>query len=325
MTWDERVDAVAAYGFTRRQAAFLVTVMLHTGVCLGRHYAAFAGISHGQKVQDFFRTLLARRYASVRRCSHNRANLFHIHHKRLYEAIGESNNRNRRALPLGRAVERLMILDAVFADRTLEWLATEQDKVAYFTLTQRIDRGSLPSLTFTSGTKRTVRYFPDKLPVGIGTDTRTFVFLYLVTKPVPVDFRAFLERHAELWRALPAWGLRLLIPHHLRRALDLFRRAFREQIGTPLRSAHVEELRWYFHARRDGVVTRDARFERAARAFGAPRFRTLYRAWLDRGDSVVDATISPALANAIARQTGQLDTCVLAHRYLHLGGLVGTS
>jgi len=39
MTWDERVDAVAGHapGVTDRQAAFLVTVMLHAGVCMDRH------------------------------------------------------------------------------------------------------------------------------------------------------------------------------------------------------------------------------------------------------------------------------------------------
>ena len=38
MTWDERVAAVAAQtrGLTDRQAAFLLTVMLHAGVCVLR-------------------------------------------------------------------------------------------------------------------------------------------------------------------------------------------------------------------------------------------------------------------------------------------------
>ena len=40
MTWDERVKAIADHGFTERQASFLVTVMLHSGVCLGRNYSA---------------------------------------------------------------------------------------------------------------------------------------------------------------------------------------------------------------------------------------------------------------------------------------------
>ena len=75
MTWDERVKAIADHGFTERQAGFLVTVMLHSGVCLGRHYSAFARITHGQKVQDFFRKVVARKYATARRCGHNRARL----------------------------------------------------------------------------------------------------------------------------------------------------------------------------------------------------------------------------------------------------------
>src|SRR5262245_66282029 len=85
MTFDERAAAVADHGFTDRQARFLVSVMLHSGVCLGRHYAAFARISHGQKVQDFFQKLVAQKYATVRSCGHNRARLFHIHHRRSEE------------------------------------------------------------------------------------------------------------------------------------------------------------------------------------------------------------------------------------------------
>ena len=48
----ERVEAVAAFGFTERQARFLVTVLLHAGVFLERQYCGFAGIVHGQKSTD---------------------------------------------------------------------------------------------------------------------------------------------------------------------------------------------------------------------------------------------------------------------------------
>ena len=60
MTWDERVAKVRLHGFTDRQSAFLVTVMLHAGVCLGRHYCTFAGLAYGRKMHDFFQALLAR-------------------------------------------------------------------------------------------------------------------------------------------------------------------------------------------------------------------------------------------------------------------------
>ena len=42
ITWEERVERVARQGFTERQAGFLVTVMLHAGVCVPRQYCAFA-------------------------------------------------------------------------------------------------------------------------------------------------------------------------------------------------------------------------------------------------------------------------------------------
>ena len=58
MTADERVQAVVKFGFTERQARFLVAVMLHSGVCLLRQYTAFAGIVHGQKTRKFFAKLV---------------------------------------------------------------------------------------------------------------------------------------------------------------------------------------------------------------------------------------------------------------------------
>lgn len=58
MTFAQRVKAVAAHGFTDRQARFLVTVLLQSGICMDRHYCAFVGIAHGQKTTDFFRTLV---------------------------------------------------------------------------------------------------------------------------------------------------------------------------------------------------------------------------------------------------------------------------
>jgi hypothetical protein len=88
---EERVTAVAEFGFTQRQARFLAIVLRHAGVCLLRQYSAFAGIVHGQKTRAFFRKLVSRRYASAYECRHNRARLYHVHHYALYKAIGEQS------------------------------------------------------------------------------------------------------------------------------------------------------------------------------------------------------------------------------------------
>ncbi|MGH9158551.1 MAG: hypothetical protein ACRD2X_00985 [Vicinamibacteraceae bacterium] len=334
MTLAERVRAVAAHGFTERQARFLVTVMLHSGVCMLRHYSAFAGLVHGQKTRDFFARLVAGRFATVYRCAHGRARLFHLHHRGLYEAIGEPHNRYRRPTPLARAIERLMLLDAVLGSPDVTWLATERDKLAHFTLRlhTRLRREELPHLTFSNGRTTTVRYFPDKLPIGIQAEDQTHVFVYLVTRPVPVDFRPFLTRHAELLRALPRWTIRLLIPRHLEEASGAYQTAWRDELATPLRPAIVDELRWYFDQRRrlDDASPCPAgpdelRYRRAREAFSAPRFRVLYRTWLRHGAPVLDAAVSPVLSDAIARGRGGLERSVLPHHYLHLLPLVATA
>jgi hypothetical protein len=325
MTWDERRRAVELMGFTERQAGFLVTVMLHAGVCIGRQYCAFVRQAYGQKMHDFFQSLIARRFATARGCGHNRARLYHIHYKPLYQAIGEPNNRHRRPVALARAVERLMLLDAVIADPDQTWLSTEQDKLAHFTLTHRVPRRDLPVLIFRGDDgAETARYFPDKLPIGLNGDGR-YTLLFLVTQDVPIDFRAFLERHAELLRVLPAWTVRVLVPRHKTNTIPLYRAAFREQLTSPLEPRVLEDLRWYFEARRTGATSPDERFDQAARAFGAPRFQALYRAWCERGDPVLEAALSPVLADHVAWGTGCLECHVLPHSYVRLLPLVGTA
>jgi hypothetical protein len=65
-----------------------------------------------------------------RRQLHDRARLYHVHQKPLYRAIGEPG-RYRRPTPARRAVERLMLLDAVLASPILDWLTTEREKAIH--------------------------------------------------------------------------------------------------------------------------------------------------------------------------------------------------
>ena len=212
MTHEERVKRVVGFGFTHRQAAFLVEVMLHSGFFLGRQYCTFARIARGQKLVDFLEKLTTRRLATPYLCGHNKARVYHLHNTTLYDAIEQRDVRFRKRMALGRALERLMILDHVITHREFRWLGSEQDKVAHFLTTTSLDRDALPRLAFGVKPNITVRYFPDKLPIGVSPDGRTHAFLYLLVNPLPHDFRVFLRRHAELLRALPAWSIQLLVP-----------------------------------------------------------------------------------------------------------------
>jgi hypothetical protein len=164
MTLATRAQAVAEYRFTPRQAAFLTTVMLHAGVCLPRQYTTFCGIVFGHTSRDFFSQLTAQGFATAHRCWRRGGTLYHVHHKGLYRAIGEADNRHRRRLTIPRAVERLMLLDVVLEQTDVTWLATEREKVQYFVKEQPCELLDLPCLRFGEGSRHTVRYFTDKLP-----------------------------------------------------------------------------------------------------------------------------------------------------------------
>ena len=208
----ERVDVLVPFGLTERQAGFLATVMLHSGVFVGRQYAAFAGITHGQKVHDFIEKLLLRRLVTpIGLGSTGRTKIFHVHHTPLYAALGEPDNRNRRRVAIDRAIERLMVLDGVLADRSVTWLGSEREKRRYFKdrLGDHLRDNEYPRLVFGRMPNVTVRYFPDKLPIGYERDHYRHVFIYLARSPSPMDFRVFILRHLELLNALSFWTIRV--------------------------------------------------------------------------------------------------------------------
>ncbi len=192
----QRADALAAFGFTERQARFLVQVLLHAGVFVERQYAHFAGITHGQKTTDFLDRLVDRKYATpIATGALHRGRLFHVHYKPLWSAIGEPDSRFRKPAKLGRLIERVMLLDAVLADRELMWLGPSADKLSFFVSegneAGRLRQEEYPHICFGEGPTKVARYFPDKLPIGVKPYGSPHVFLYLVTKPSPADFRAF--------------------------------------------------------------------------------------------------------------------------------------
>jgi hypothetical protein len=331
-SYSGHVNAVAAFGFTDRQARFLVTVMLHSGVFVGRQYCAFAGITHGQKVHDFVEKLLAKRFATATTFgAQQRARVFHVQHKPLYAAIGERDNRHRKPVPIGRAIERLIILDGVLADPALTWLGAEREKRRYFIerLGTKVEEQEYPRLVFGIPPKTTVRYFPDKLPIGVDAEGRRHVFLYLPTSETPMDFRLFLLRHAELFHALGQWTIRVLFPASQTFRAGAFAAAAHEQLAKPLGVSEVGELRWFFRQRKAASSTAadsdSTRFAAAAKAFRGPRFQALYRRWLEAGDPALWLSQSPAFLDALKRGDGRIECVVLQHSYLHLSSLIGTA
>jgi hypothetical protein len=328
MTAEERVKAVADFGFTERQARFLVTVMLHSGVCLLRQYTAFAGIVHGQKTRKFFAKLVRRKYATAYPCRHNRGRVYHVHHKPLYRAIGQTESSHRRPMAAARVVDSLVLLDAMLATPSVVWLALPEDKAVHLSSLAGVGPAEANRVTRAEGARETARAVRDRMPIGIDPDGR-WVLVYVVAGDQLEDFRWFVQRHAPVLAALPAWTLRVVFSSDLRWLAERYNEAAQSELDS-LRPEVVTHIRWYFKKRRAHTMERapiddQEAYDEAHYAFKATRFQVLYRRWLRDGDTAFDAISSGAAGDAIKRGAGRVECHVLPFSYRHLSPMVGST
>ncbi|PYQ90782.1 MAG: hypothetical protein DMG02_08420 [Acidobacteria bacterium] len=328
MTAEPRVKAVAEFGFTERQARFLATVMLHSGVCLQRQYARFAGIVHGQKTRKFFDRLVRRGHVRAYTCRHNRGRVYRVHHKPLYRAIGETDSRHRRPMSAVRVVDNLVLLDAMLATPSVEWLTGDKERPVHLARVTGISPEEAERLTRREGDDNAARATRDRMPIGVDPSGR-WVFVYVVTGDQRDDFEWFLQRHAGTLAVLPAWTLRIAVPPDLAWLGERYREEARCELATALPDL-VNHLRWYFRQRRAHTLERalidnQEGYDEAHYAFGATRLQVLYRRWLKQGDTAFEAISSAAIAEAIKHGVGRVECLVLPFSYLHLSPLVGST
>jgi hypothetical protein len=320
---EERVDALRAFGFTERQARFLVTVLIHSGVFVPRQYRAFAGVAAADEAEALLRKLVGRDYATAATPGGpRRGRVFHVQYTPFYERIGVPGHANRERPSLGRLAVRLMLLDAVLADTRVTWLGTSHDKLEYFIVNRRLDlkKEWYPHIAVGQGGDRRIWYFPDRLPIGVPCESAgRHVFLYLMTRAVPMDFRVFLLRHADLLAALDGWVLRIVIPRRLRRAAALHRDAIRDGLASPLTPREVEELDWLFRARPGRACEpppdADLTLATARWKYRAARFHALRRVWKADGKSALWAAQSPTVMNQLMQGRGRLEFVEFRHHY----------
>jgi hypothetical protein len=256
MTTDERIQAVEPLGFTRRQAGFLVAVMTHSGVCLPRQYAAFAGVAYGHKVNRFFERLVGRGLASACPSLHNRGLVYHVQHRGLYAVVGEPHSRFRRPVPATAIAARLMVLDAVIGAPEVRWLPTAGEKAEHFTEHVGVPVECLPSRVPRKGDGSSRWLFPDSLPVGIEGGERT-VIVFPVTAVSLQDFAPFLRRHRALLASLSSWTFRLVVSPEIGPAEAPWQEVVRREIGSLLdRRDHAERrVDWHVLPHRYGQLS----------------------------------------------------------------------
>jgi hypothetical protein len=177
--------------------------------------------------------------------------------------------------------------------------------------------------------RKTVRYFPERLLIGIHPAGRG-VIVYVIADPWLDEFSVFLLRHAALLRELPAWTLRIVVPPQFSDMGQRAKQVVWNQLMTPVSAEILDELRWYFdQARSHPAPSRspdlDERFYRARRAFSSPRFNALYRVWKEDGEAAFAGCTTHLLDDAVTAGNGRVETLELGHRYGHLSPLVAVA
>jgi hypothetical protein len=330
MTFEDRVCALESLGFTPRQTRFIALVALHSGYCLRRQYAAFAGIRYGKSVCDLFEKLVARGFATGFTQRADRGRIYHLQARAIYRAIGEPEHRNRREASAALIARKMMVLDYVLSHADVEWFSTENEKVDLFArlgvpLRDLPQRASAAVRTEASSA---TRYFRHEAPVAVVGDPPIPTFVCLVTDTTGRMLEQFLRDHGRMFAWLPAWTVVAIgpSPTGLRACEVAFERYLRRPMETVSASTD-DDLGWFFRTRHavdqgdlTGLsVTAIDRFRTLREAFRRPVFDELYLAWQRDGEAVLAS--SGASAHHGMRSVGTLVTELLHFDYTQFGSL----
>ena len=93
--------------------------------------------------------------------------IYHLFSRTLYGQIEKGNLRNRRNHSFEFIRTRLVLLDFILANREVEYLETEQDKIRFFCEKLSVAKEFLPGKVYEGGpgSRPTIRYFVDKFPL----------------------------------------------------------------------------------------------------------------------------------------------------------------
>jgi hypothetical protein len=307
-TFGDRVSAIEQFGYTRREAEFLVVAALHSGYFLRRQFS-----ERGKANDALCRKLLSRNHGKLVR-SAGYAHVYHICGKPLFRALGQADNRHRRNHESFYIRRKIMLLDYVRATRQgPQFLATEEDKVAYFSNTRGLDAGVLPAKKyFGRDGSQTARFFVDKFPVRVNRDGGTVSFSYIDDGMSNRGFGTWLTQIRPLLAALGSAEIVFVSPSV--EALGPARREFERRF-----QAATNGLGAYFQLRQQIEITGLAgrsqevldRYREGQRRFGAPQFEEQYIGWKQAG-----------AAGAVGREEIRFSTHTLPFLYGMFGDAV---
>jgi hypothetical protein len=243
MTFAERVAAIAGLGFGPSQAPFLTTVALHSGYCLRRQYAAFIGCTHWKKSSDFLDGLVARNLARRITYRANRGAIYHLFGERLYAAIGQRRDRNRRHASPAVIARRLMLLDFVIAHAHFDWYPTAADRLDLL-----VNRFGVPGNVFSRGigeATKTVHPRNQHVPVFLHGASPTVHFVAVVTDTHASAVKTFVREQTLLLRHLLDWSLHAVVARSVATDAACHVAYQRGLAAASLTSVSKADLEWF--------------------------------------------------------------------------------
>ena len=128
-----REDALAALGWTGREAEWIALVCLHSGIFTRPQFCHYFEVRRNA-AHRIVRTLVERREAveSDHVTFNGGGRMCRISGKPIYRALGVENIRHRRKAGAPVVMRRLLSLDCVLEHPGLNWLPTEGEKVEFF-------------------------------------------------------------------------------------------------------------------------------------------------------------------------------------------------
>ncbi len=200
-----REKALAAFGWTGRQAEWITLVCLHSGVFTRGQATRFLD-AHPEQVRRGIQELVAQGVAreEIEPRAADIGRVCRIFGRAIYRALGAEHIRHRREASVEVLLRRLLSLDYVIEHPDLPWLPTEDEKVAAFEALG-IEKAILPSRLYRGAMDDTRRYFPVKLPVAVEPDRAVFVYAD-PGHDTATALRSWGAAHRPLWRALAERG-----------------------------------------------------------------------------------------------------------------------
>jgi hypothetical protein len=333
----ERIDALKIFGYTEREAAFLNLAALQGGYFLRRHYTESIGKEIGGTAASLVEKLLSQKHATATTALNN-TKIYHLSSRPFFASIGETDNRNRREHSHLLVKNRLIGLDFVLAHPRYQYLATEREKVDYFSGVLGIPLLDLPYKRYISPKTQstTTRYFVDKYPIFLretgSTESRPAVcFCYVDEGAVTLSgFETYLTQYSVLWRCLGTFSLIYIADTN--RLFAAAERRFASYLGHIQGTGNIDnaqiarQMIEHFEARSLyekgdlGSFSRDKliRLRNEGAEFSTPEHQALYERYKTGGAQAVFNSIAPGVRITLS-YNGTFSTYLTKHRYDFFG------